>query len=190
MIEYLSQPWAWYVVGPLITLVMLSMFYFGKTFGISSNFRTICAIGGAGNVADFFKFDWKSQIWNLVFVAGTIIGGYVAKNYFMDYDTIQISQETIAELESYGIETIGEGIAPTAIFSWENLFTTRTLIMLVLGGFFVGFGTRYGGGCTSGHAITGLSNLQLPSLIAVVGFFIGGLLMTWVILPYILTIGS
>ena len=188
MIEYLSKPWEWYVVGPLITIVMLSMFYFGKTFGVSSNFRTICALGGAGKVADFFKFDWKSQIWNLVFVGGTIIGGFIAKNYFMNYDTIAISAETVAELKTFGIETENQGLAPLGIFSWENLFTTRTIIMLVLGGFFVGFGTRYAGGCTSGHAITGLSNLQIPSLIAVVGFFIGGLIMTWGILPYILSL--
>lgn len=188
MMNYLTQPWEWYVIGPLITLIMLSMFYFGKSFGVSSNLRTICAIGGAGKVADFFKFDWKKQIWNLVFIAGSVIGGYIAKNYFMDYDTIAISQKTIDDLQALGVNTLGEGIAPSSIFSWDNLFTTRTLVMLVLGGFFVGFGTRYAGGCTSGHAITGLSNLQLPSLIAVIGFFIGGLIMTWGVLPYVLAL--
>lgn len=47
----------------------------------------------------------------------------------------------------------------------------------------MGFGARWAGGCTSGHAISGLSNLQLPSLVAVLGFFAGGLLMTHLLFP-------
>jgi uncharacterized membrane protein YedE/YeeE len=59
---------------------------------------------------------------------------------------------------------------------------------MVLGGFLVGFGTRYAGGCTSGHAIMGLSNLQLPSLIATISFMVGGFVMVNLILPYILSL--
>jgi len=61
----------------------------------------------------------------------------------------------------------------------------KGFLVLAFGGLMVGFGSRYAGGCTSGHAISGLSDLQIQSLIAVAGFFIGGLLMTYFVLPLI-----
>lgn len=188
MMELILGPWAWYVVGPLITVLMVTMFYFGKTFGVSSNFRTICAIGGAGKYSEFFRFDWKSQVWNLVFIFGTAIGGFIGKYYLSNYNTIEIAEGTKASLMTFGISNEDQGLAPSEIFSWSKLSSPSTLIILIVGGFLIGFGTRYAGGCTSGHAITGLSNLQIPSLVAVVGFFIGGLLMTWLILPFVLTL--
>ena len=97
----------------------------------------------------------------------------------------QISAATISDLENVGIVYDGQ-IAPMSIFRWPNLFTLKGFIVIVGGGFLVGFGARWAGGCTSGHAISGLSNFQIPSLIAVIGFFIGGLLMTHIILPFIL----
>ncbi|MFT6873453.1 MAG: putative membrane protein YedE/YeeE [Roseivirga sp.] len=188
MIEFISQPWPWYVAGPVIALVMFSLIYFGNSFGMSANFRNICSIMGAGKSCDFFDFDWKKQMWNLVFVVGTIFGGVIASQFLMNNEVVAISDATIAELSSYGIENAGEGMLPKSIFSFESLLTAKGLIMIVLGGFLVGFGTRYAGGCTSGHAISGLSDLQPASLLAVIGFFIGGLAMTWLILPSILTL--
>jgi uncharacterized membrane protein YedE/YeeE len=182
--EIILGMWQWYVVGPLIALVMLSMFYFGKSFGVSSNFKNICAILGAGTKVKYFDIDWKSNIWNLTFIAGTLIGGFISKNFLMNYESLEISQKTAQNLTAYGIPTT-DGLAPKAFFSFENLFSIKSLILVVLGGFLVGFGTRYAGGCTSGHAISGLSNLQLPSLVAVIGFFIGGLVCNWFILPLI-----
>ena len=187
IIEFISQPWPWYVAGPMISLVMFSLFFFGKSFGISANLRTMCSILGAGKSCEFFDFNWKAQIWNLVFAAGLIIGGVISHLYLSPATEVNISQATILELQSMGVENPGATLVPTSIFSWESLGTVKGFIMLVIGGFFVGFGTRYGGGCTSGHAISGLSNLQLPSLIAVIGFFIGGLFVTYLILPYLLT---
>lgn len=188
VIEFLSQPWPWYVAGPLIAIIMFLLIYFGNTFGISSNFRTICSMSGGGKSCDFFAFDWKKQLWNLVFVAGTIIGGYVAFQYLMPDTSVHISEVTKMELRQYGMENPGDTILPTTIFSWEMLSSVKGMIIIIVGGFLVGFGTRYAGGCTSGHAISGLSDLQLPSLIAVIGFFIGGLLMTYLILPHLLTL--
>ncbi len=188
MKELVFGPWPWYVVGPLITTIMVSMFYFGKTFGVSSNFRTICAMAGGGRYASFFRFDWKSQVWNLVFIFGTLLGGFIANTCMTNYTTLEISESTQAALQNVGITHIEQGFSPKELFSWSNVFTLRSIIILVFGGFFIGFGTRYAGGCTSGHAITGLSNLQLPSLVAVIGFFIGGLAMTWFILPLLLTL--
>ena len=184
--EIIKEPWPWYLAGPAIAAVMALLLYLGYTFGISSTLRTLCAISGAGKFADFFRFDWKAQTWNLVFVAGTILGGVISSQFLMDSTKVDINPEVKTELKEYGISNPGDEYIPTEIFSFDNLFTSQGLIFIILGGFLVGFGTRYGGGCTSGHAITGLSSFQLPSLIAVIGFFIGGLIMTYLIIPNIL----
>ncbi len=189
MIEFLSQPWHWSIAGAAIALLMVLLLWFGGKFGVSSNLRTFCTLAGAGKVSDFFKWDWKAQIWNLVFITGAVIGGFIASHYLVSSEPLNISESTVSYLSSVGITTPqdfsnGGGFVPAEIFS--DPFSLKGLIILIIGGFFIGFGTRYAGGCTSGHAISGLSNLQLPSLIAVVGFFIGGLAMTWLILPSIL----
>ncbi len=183
--DILLQPWPWYVSGPLIAIVMLLLVYFGKTFGMSSNLRTLCSLAGAGRYADFFKFDWKAQRWNLTVVLGAIIGGYIAVTFLSDGSTIDLSSHTFADLEAFGFTAIGENLLPKEIYSWDAVLSVKGLAIIIVAGFLVGFGTRYAGGCTSGHAITGLSNLQLPSLLAVFGFFIGGLVMTHLILPLI-----
>lgn len=187
VISVLSQPWPWYVAGPLIALVMFTLLYLGKSFSVSSTLRATCAAAGAGKTSDFFRYDWKAQTWNLAFVAGAMVGGFVVAQWLPDPEPIQLASATVARLKALGIENPGAAYLPASIFRWEALLTLRGLIMLVGGGFLVGFGTRYAGGCTSGHAISGLSNLQLPSLIAVVGFFIGGLIMTYFVLPSLLT---
>jgi uncharacterized membrane protein YedE/YeeE len=183
--EVLLQPWPWYVSGPLIALVMALLVFFGKTFGMSSNLRTLCSIGGAGKYADFFKFDWKAQKWNLTVVLGAIIGGFIAVQFLSDGSAIALNPETVSDLKTLGFENAGATLLPAEIYDWDVIFTLKGFTILVIAGFLVGFGTRYADGCTSGHAITGLSNLQLPSLIAVIGFFIGGLLMTHFLLPLI-----
>ncbi|MBO6880602.1 YeeE/YedE thiosulfate transporter family protein [Winogradskyella sp.] len=181
--EYILQPWPWYVSGPLIAIVMFLLLYFGRTFGMSSNLRTLCAIGGAGKKVEFFKFDWKSQRWNLVVVLGAILGGFIAHFLLSNPTNIDLSQNTIQDLKTLGFENAGKSLLPPELFSWDAVFTIKGFLILIIGGFLVGFGTRYAGGCTSGHAITGLSSLQLPSLIAVVGFFLGGLIMIHLIYP-------
>lgn len=172
---------------------MFFLLWFGNRFGVSSNLKHLCAIGGAGKNHAFFDYDWKAQSWNLVFISGAVIGGFIATRFLMSPNPVAISDATQAYLSSVGISTPrtldeGLGFVPSEIFSTATLFSARNLIMLVIGGFMIGFGTRYAGGCTSGHAISGLSNLQLPSLVAVIGFFIGGLAMTWLILPQLLTL--
>lgn len=162
---------------------MFLMLYFGKSFGVSSTLRTVCSIGGAGRLASFFDFNWKDQVWNLVFVGGAVIGGVIASQFMQNPNPIDLNPSTIDELKGLGITNAGQGYLPEEIFSWETLTTTRGIVLIVIGGFLVGFGTRYAGGCTSGHAISGLSNLQLPSLIAVIGFFIGGMTTVYFIFP-------
>ena len=183
--EVVYQTWPWYVSGFLIAAVMLLLIYFGKSFGMSSNLRTLCTIGGAGKVADFFKFEWRTQIWSLIVVLGAMIGGFIAYNYMESPDIVQLNPKTITQLQAMQIDAPQGKLLPDALFGEEVLKNPKMLFILLVGGLLIGFGTRYAGGCTSGHAISGLSNLQLPSLIAVIGFFVGGLVMSWLILPLI-----
>jgi hypothetical protein len=186
MSDFLSNPWPWYVAGPLISLVMFALIIGGKTFGVSSNLKTICSACGAGKISSFFDFNWKAQTWNLIFIFGTLIGGYIAQNYISNESPITLAKHTVDELNSLGISTDNPVYVPNELFDLsDNENLVLALILLSIGGFLVGFGTRYAGGCTSGHAITGLSQLQVGSLIAVIGFFIGGLFITHIILPII-----
>jgi uncharacterized membrane protein YedE/YeeE len=191
MVDFISQPWHWGISGVMLSLVMFLLLYFGGQFGVSSTLRTLCSIGGAGKKYNFFDFDWKSQIWNLVFVSGAVLGGFIATNFLQSPEPVQLAASTVEHLSNLGIQaptelSEGKGFVPKELFDLEEMLTLKNLFILVLGGFLVGFGTRYAGGCTSGHAISGLSNLQIPSLVAVIGFFMGGLLMTHFILPFIL----
>lgn len=180
--ELIYQPWPWYVAGPLIAITMALLLYSGRRFGVSSNFQTLCTIGGAGKLSDYFRFDWRINNWNLVFIVGTVIGGFIGGYFLMPDQTVDLAAPTVAALEGMGIESPGSTFLPGEVFDLEQI-GWQGWVMLILGGFFVGFGARYADGCTSGHAISGLSNLQLPSLIAVIGFFIGGLTTVWFILP-------
>lgn len=183
----LTQPWPWYVSGPLIGLMVPTLLILGnKAFGISSSLRHICAACIPMNI-QFFKYNWKAESWNLIFALGILLGGLVAGYFFQNPNSIQISENTITDLNNMGI-TDHTGLIPQEIFNINSLFTIRGFILMVVGGFFVGFGTRYAGGCTSGHAIMGLSNLQWPSLVATICFFVGGLIMTWFILPFIMSL--
>jgi len=185
MIDFLSQPWPWYVAGPLIGLVVPALLYMGnRQFGISENLRHMCAATFPGNI-EFLKYDWKAGIWNMTVIAGVLIGGFIAHTFLNNPDPIAISEATRSDLAALGISDFS-GLVPEQIFSWSGLASVPGIIMIVFGGFFIGFGSRYAGGCTSGHAISGLADLQLPSLIAVIGFFVGGLIATFFILPILL----
>lgn len=185
MLETIYEPWPWYVVGPLIALTMYLLLYFGKEFGVSASLRATCSAMGAGKNVKFFDFDWKKQNWNMVFILGAIIGGFISSTFLEPSISVDLAPSTKLALEQLGFERVGETFLPDQLFS-PDFWTWKSIAYLFIGGIFVGFGARYAGGCTSGHAISGLSNLQLPSLIAVIGFFIGGLAMTYFILPFIL----
>lgn len=184
MLEFISQPWPWYVSGPAIAVITFLLLWVGQKFGMSTSYRTICTMCGVGKNISYFDFDWKAQTWNLVFIVGTIIGGFIAQFYLNSGAPLSLSTETIQELAAFNISFSGE-LVPESIFSWDNLMSVKGFLIMVMGGFLVGFGARWAGGCTSGHAISGLSNLQLPSLIAVIGFFVGGLIMTHLLFPLI-----
>ncbi|HRC32810.1 MAG TPA: YeeE/YedE thiosulfate transporter family protein [Bacteroidia bacterium] len=187
MIDLIKQPWPWYVAGPLIGLVVPTLLIMGnKTFGISSSLRHICAACMPANIA-FFKYDWKKEIWNLFFVLGIILGGVLTATILANPNPVDINPTLVLELEKYGITNYNK-LIPVEIFNWPALFTLKGFLMMVVGGFMIGFGTRYAGGCTSGHAIMGLSSLQWPSLVATCCFMAGGFIMANLILPFILSL--
>lgn len=185
MYELLRQPWPWYVAGPLIGLMVPLLLIIGnKPFGISSSLKHICAICFPSNIP-FFKYDWKKEAWNLVFVAGIMIGGLLAAIYLNDEQIINVNPKLASELEGYGI-TDYSSLSPKQLFNFSELLSIKGFIIIIVGGFLVGFGTRYANGCTSGHSIMGLSNLQFSSLIATICFMAGGIIMANLILPVIL----
>lgn len=185
MIETLKQPWPWYIAGAFIGLIIPTLLILGnKHFGISANLRHACAACLPANIK-FFKYDWKKEVWNIYFVGGILIGSFVAIQFLSTPEPIQVHPNLLSELKQYGI-TDNSKMLPSELFSFNSLFTLRGFIMLVVGGFLVGFGARYAGGCTSGHAIMGISNLQVPSMIATASFMAGGFLMANVLLPLIL----
>jgi hypothetical protein len=184
MLELLSHPWPWYVAGPAIGLVVPALLLLGnRQFGVSSNLRHLCAAFSSGRV-EFFRYDWRHVgLWNLTFLAGICAGGVVSA-LLLDVGDVMISPATREALVRIGV-TAFSGLAPSEIFSWSGLATPAGLIAIVGGGLLVGFGTAYAGGCTSGHAISGLAVLDRASLLAVLGFFAGGLACTWVIVPWL-----
>lgn len=187
MPEILTKPWPWYIAGPLIGLIIPLLLILGnKSFGISSSLRHICAACFPANVS-FFKYNWKREVWNLFFVTGVLLGGVVAATLLNSNEPVAISENLKTELAQYGV-TDYSNLVPTQLFNTQTLFTIKGFILMIVGGFLVGFGTRYAGGCTSGHSIMGISNLQLPSLIATCCFMIGGVLMANFLLPLILSL--
>lgn len=187
IIDWIKQPWPWYVAGPLIGLTVPVLLILGnKAFGISSSLRHICAACFPANIK-FFKYDWKKEVWNLFFVAGIFFGALIASTLLANPDPVQVNPKLATDLAGYGI-TDYSGLMPVQLFNWESLLSLRGFIMIVIGGFMIGFGTRYAGGCTSGHAIMGLSTLQWPSLVATCCFMAGGFIMANFILPLILSL--
>jgi hypothetical protein len=183
--ELISKPWHWSVAGVFVGITVPLLLILGnKHFGISANLRHICAACFPANIS-FFKYDWKKEAWNLFFVAGILAGAFLATQYLHDPNDVQVAPALASSLAENGI-TDYSNLVPTQLFSWDNLFTIKGLAFFVAGGFLIGFGTRYAGGCTSGHAISGLSNLQLPSLIATICFMIGGFISANLIVPFLL----
>ncbi len=183
LLDFIRQPWHWAVSGAAIALILFLMTWMGRSFGVSTAFKNFCAVAGAGKKYAFFNYDLKNEDWRFAFVAGAIAGGFLTGQLLMSPEAVDISAATVAHLEAdfgWRYPQEGDGYLPTDVF---NLLSPRGWLLAIIGGFLVGFGARYGDGCTSGHAITGISHLQLPSLLTVMGFFIGGLIMTWGIMP-------
>jgi len=183
MTELLHRAWPWYVTGPLVGLVAVGLLAIGnKPFGVSSNLRHICAACLPGNVA-YFKYDWRRDgLWNLVFILGVVAGGFVGGVLLANPHPVAITPAAVTSLAKLGIHDFS-GLVPRELFTLHMLLTPRGFLMFIGGGFLIGFGTAYAGGCTSGHGITGLADLQLPSLLTVISFFAAGAAASFFVLP-------
>jgi uncharacterized protein len=157
-----------------------------KRLGISSSLRHICAACVPASIP-LFKYDWKKEFWNFYFVGGVLLGGFIGGVVFANPDPVAISESTLAYIQTFGVSQ-QPGLMPVEIFSWNQLFTSRGFILMIIGGFLVGFGTRYARGCTSGHGILGMAALQWPSLVATASFFGVGIIFSYYILPYLLSL--
>lgn len=177
------QPWPWYVAGPVIGLMVPALLLLtGRSFGISSSLRHVCAATLPSGL-EYFRYNWKRRgLWNLLFVAGVFLGGVLCATVLRNPAPIALSEATVADLRALGVSDFS-GLVPAEIFNWANLATPQGLAIIVLGGFLLGFGARYADGCTSGHAIMGMANLEKSSMIAVLGFFAGGLAVTYFVYP-------
>ncbi|MBS1486171.1 MAG: YeeE/YedE family protein [Bacteroidetes bacterium] len=183
--ELLYKPWPWYLAGTVIGLTIpLLLWMDNKRLGISSTLRHICAACAPGTIP-LFQYNWKKEIWSLFFVGGLIGGGLIGGWIFANPEPVAVSASTSAYFSSLGIVQNNQ-LMPTEFFNWHTLFSLKGFLLMVVGGFLVGFGTRYAQGCTSGHGILGLSALQWPSLLATASFFLGGILFSRFVLPYIL----
>ncbi len=184
------DPLPWYIAGPLIGLVVPGLLLLGgKVFGLSANLRHMCAVlpVSESRKPSFFNYDWKSVgLWNLVFTVGIAVGGFIGLRLLGDVNApLNLSASTLEALGGLGVTNVA-GFLPSQLFSWSALASPVGAVMIIGGGFLVGFGARWAGGCTSGHAISGLADFQVPSLVAVLGFFGGGLLVTHLLLPLLL----
>jgi uncharacterized membrane protein YedE/YeeE len=185
MVGLVSDPWPWYIAGPVIGLFVPALLILdNRLFGVSSSLQHVCAAVLPAK-PDYFRYDWKrTGFWNLFFVAGILVGGFLASHWGEPHP-VAISDETRLALTKLGIHNFS-GLVPREVFSWTALLTLKGFVSIVVGGFLVGFGAAYAGGCTSGHAISGLADLQMASLVAVIGFFAGGLVATHFLLPLLL----
>lgn len=186
MHEMLLRPWPWYVAGPLIGLFPALLLLLGnKLFGVSGNLRHACAAIYPRGIAHF-RYDWRREgAWNLAFALGILVGGWIAGALLRNPAPVAISARTKADLLALGIRDFS-GLVPSDVISWAGLLTARGWALIAGGGFLVGFGTAYAGGCTSGHGLSGVADLQVPSLIALVGFFAGGIAGTFLLLPFLM----
>jgi len=187
MSDLLHKPWPWYIAGPVIGLMVPALLLLGnKKLGISSTLRQICAACYPAKIP-FLQYDWKKDSWNLYFVVGILIGGFIGGKLLANPEPVAISAKTIEMLSQHGLQH-RPGLLPTELFNWQSLLTLKGFLLMVVGGFMVGFGTRYARGCTSGHGIFGFASLQWPSLVATASFFIGGILFSHFVLPLILSL--
>jgi uncharacterized protein len=150
-------PISWALAGAGIAAVTLALlFLLNRRLGISTGFEDLCSLVLQ---APYFRRQTLlgARGWRLPFVAGLLLGGVLSA-------------------------VLGGGWQPTwnlgMLDARLGLGHAGKLAWMFAGGLFIGFGTRMAGGCTSGHGIFGLSNLELPSAVSTASFMAGGIVTT------------
>lgn len=176
-----NEPWHWSISGIIIGLVVPALLVVGnKSFGISSSLKHLCSIV-IPSKSSFFNYNLNQYYWSFIFIVGMILGGAIS-HFTSSANPLVLGAKTNDFLKNLNLNP-PTGLYPADFYNFQN---TQGILLFILGGFLIGFGTRWANGCTSGHSIFGIANLKLSSLIATICFFIGGLLMTHFILPTLL----
>jgi uncharacterized protein len=150
-------PLHWAIAGAGIAAVTLGLLFLtNRRLGISAGFEDVCSL--VLQQPYFVRSGLRSaRKWRLPFVGGLILGGFLSA----------IGGGGWQPTWALGMFDQVIGFGPAGKIAW-----------MFVAGLFIGFGTRLGGGCTSGHGIFGLSNLELPSLVTTISFMAGGILTT------------
>ena len=182
--DLLSDPWPWYIAGPLMgATIPILLFWGNRMLGASSSLKHLCAL--FPSKSEYFQYDVRSGYWNIAFAMGVCLGAAICFRYFYHPEQVSIAMATMEDLQLLGISDF-RGMMPQEIFGESSFTETRYWIFTLVGGFLVGFGVRYAGGCTSGHGFMGLSLMSKASFLAVLAFFGGGMFFTLFLLPYFL----
>lgn len=151
------SPWHWAAGGAVISAVTLTLLFVGnRRLGVSTGFENVCSLVVQ---APYFQRDSLrgTNSWRLPLLGGLVIGGFLSA-------VLGGGWEPFWDLGMFDAE-----------IGWGN---GGKLIWMFGGGLLIGFGTRLAGGCTSGHGIFGMSNLELPSIISTVSFMAAGAVTT------------
>ena len=159
--------WSPYLAGGLSgLLIIVSVLWTGKFFGASTSF-----VRSAGMLGKIFEPERVSQLeyfvrylpqfdWQLMFVIGIFVGSLIASLWSGSFKWQGVPDMWA---ERFGSSPVKRGIV--AFF----------------GGIIAMYGARLAGGCPSGHGLSGIIQLAVSGLIAMVFFFIGGIIMTRII---------
>ena len=150
--------WPWWVGGPAIGAYVLAFLFFqNRLLGASSTYQAVLEAFNPEKPSDVFSSavrlpsepgdaapSWRVSFW-LGLLGGGLLAGWLAGTW-------------------------GQAALP-GLGDFLRLGPAGQALVLFAGGILIGAGTRMSGGCTSGHAITGISSLQWPSLAATLVFF-------------------
>jgi uncharacterized membrane protein YedE/YeeE len=170
-----NEPLAWYIAGPLIGLIVpLLLLLKEKQFGISSSYRFL--ISGFTKKNDYFNYNREQDAWQFYFAIGLVLTGLFYNWNGYDLNALKTTKTNVVGFSGGDV---------MHYVSTSGFYDLSNWAIFLFGGVLIGFGSRYSNGCTAGHCIMGMSQFSLTSFIATIGFFIGGLIATYFIIPYL-----
>lgn len=161
-----TTPLPWFIAGPLIGFIVpLLLVLREKQFGVSSTYRYIGGV--VFPKIPYFNYYKDADKWQLQFAIGLVLAGLLVRDIQQWWKPwLDVAQSEVA------VEQLR-----VSVYGWSNGW------VFLLGGFLVGFGSRYANGCTAGHCIMGVSQFALSSVLATAAFFSGGLFVSHFVVP-------